>query len=181
MHWVQDQDRCYRMASIDGVQYADEFWGILDVAIQRAALRKVEDDQVETISKAANPGKFKDERKWPDWEPAFTNYLSAIPSSYHVPLSYVIQENEDPAHDRDFREDFQADMIACAPLHRAHFRADARRIHQLLKNYLVAETAKQWIKGLEVHSDGQCNMMVLREHYSRDGNASRRIATAERM
>ena len=91
MHWVQDQDRCYRMASIHSVQDADDFQGILDVAIQRAALRKVEDDQVKTISKAADPGKFKDEHnKWPDWEPAFTNYLSTIPGSYHVPLSYVI-------------------------------------------------------------------------------------------
>ena len=78
------------MASIDGIQDADEFQGILDVAIQRAALRKVEDDQVKSISKAASPGKFKDEHKWPDWEPAFTNYLSTIPSSYQVPLSYVI-------------------------------------------------------------------------------------------
>ena len=51
------------MASINDVQDADEFQGILDVAIQRAALRKVEDDQVETISKAADPGKFKDKRK----------------------------------------------------------------------------------------------------------------------
>ena len=25
MHWVQDKDRCYRMASIDGIQDADEF------------------------------------------------------------------------------------------------------------------------------------------------------------
>ena len=37
MHWVQDQDRCYRMASINDVQDVDEFRGILDVAIQRAA------------------------------------------------------------------------------------------------------------------------------------------------
>ena len=51
----------------------------------------------------------------------------------------------------------------------------------MLKNYLVAETAEQWIKGLEVHGDGQRNMMALREHYSREGNASRRIATAERI
>ena len=181
MHWVQDQDRCYRMASINDVQDLDEFRGILDVAIQRAALRKVEDDQVETISKAADPGKFKDERKWPDWEPAFINYLSTIPGSYHVPLLYVVRENVDPAHDRDFGEDFQAEMIACAPLHGAHFRADARRVHQLLKNYLVAETTEQWIKGLEVDGDGRRDMMALREHYSGKGNASRRIATAERM
>ena len=136
MHWVQDQDRCYRMASIDGIQDADEFRGILDVAIQRAALQNVEDDQVETISKAADPGKYKDERKWPDWEPVFINYLSTIPGSYHMSLSYVVQENEDPAHDRDFGEDFQAEMIACAPLHGEHFSTDTRRVHQLLKNYL---------------------------------------------
>ena len=181
MHWVQDQDRCYRMASINDVQDADEFRGILDVAIQRAALRKVEDDQVETISKAADPGKFKDECKWPDWEPAFINYLSTIPGSYHVPLSYVVRENDDPAHDRDFGEDFQVEMIACAPLHGAHFRADARCVHQLLKNYLVTETAEQWIKGLEVHGDGRRDMMALWEHYSGEGNTGRRIATAERM
>ena len=98
-----------------------------------------------------------------------------------MPLSYVIRENEDPAHDQDFCEDFQAEMIACPPLHGAHFRADARRVHQLLKNYLVTETTEQWIGGFEVHGESWCDMMVLRQHYSGEGNASRRIATAERM
>ena len=93
----------------------------------------------------------------------------------------MVRENDDPAHDRDFGEEFQAEMIACAPLHGAHFRVDARRIHQLLKNYLITETAKQWIKGLKVHGDGRHDMMALREHYSREGNASRCIATAERI
>ena len=181
MHWVQDQDRSYRMASTNDIQDVDELRGNLDVAIQRAALQKVEDDQVETISKAANPGKFKDECKWLDWEPAFINYLLIIPGLYHVPLSYVVRENNDPAHDRDFRENFQAEMIVCAPLHGAHFRTDARCVHQLLKNYLVAKTAEQWIKGLEVHGDGQHDMMAPREYCSIERNASRCIASAERM
>ena len=34
---------------------------------------------------------------------------------------------------------------------------------------------------MEVHGDGQRDMMALREHYSGEGNASRRIATTERM
>ena len=181
MHWVQDQDRCYRNASTGNIADANEFREIIDISIQRAALRKVEDDQVDTISKAADPGKFKDERKWPDWEPAFVNYLSRIPDSYHVPLSYVVREQEDPDHDRDFGDDFVSEMIVCAPLHGAHFRADSRRVHQLLKNFLVAETAEQWIKNLEPHVDGHRDMLALREHYSGEGNASRRIATAERM
>ena len=136
---------------------------------------------MDTISKAANPGKFKDERKWPDWEPAFVNYLSMIPGSYHVPLSYVVRKKEDPDHDRDFGDDFVSDTIACAPLHGAHFRADSRCVHLLLKNFLLAETAEQWIKNLVPHVNGRRDMLALREHYSGEGNTSRRIATAERM
>ena len=52
-------------------------------------------------------------------------------------------------------------MIACAPLHGAHFRADSRRVHQLLKTFLVAETAEQWIKNLEPHADGRRDMLAL--------------------
>ena len=181
MHWVQDQDRCYRNASTGNIADANEFREVIDISIQRTALRKVEDDQVDTISKAADPGKFKDKRKWPDWEPAFVNYLSTIPGSYHVPLSYVVREQEDPDHDRDFGDDFVSEMIACAPLHGAHFRADSRRVHQLLKNFLVAEMAEQLIKNLEPHANGHRDMLALRKHYGGEGNASRCIATAEWM
>ena len=136
---------------------------------------------MDTISKAVDPGKFKDERKWPDWEPAFVNYLSTIPGFYHVPLSYIVREQEDPDHNCDFGDDFVSKMIACVPLHGAHFRANSRHIHQLLKNYLVAEMAEQWTKNLEPHADGHQDMLTLQEHYSGVGNASRCIATAERM
>ena len=181
MHCVQDQEGCYRNAFTGNIAYAIEFREIINISIQSAAPRKVEDDQVDTMSKAADPGKLKDERKWPDWEPVFVNYLSTIPGSYHVPLSYVVQEQENPDHDRDFGDDFVSKMITCAPLHGAHFRADSRHIHQLLKNFLVAETAEQWIKNLEPHADGCRDMLTLREHYSGEGNASRQIATTERI
>ena len=112
------------------------------MSILRAALQKVEDDQVDTIGKAADPGKFKDERKWPDWEPAFVNYLSMIHGSYHVPLSYVVREQEDPDHNCNFGDNFVSEMIACAPLDGAHFRADSRHVHQLLKNFLVVDDGR---------------------------------------
>ena len=161
MHWVQDIDHCYRSASTGDIADANEFREIIDTSIQRATLQKVEDDQVDTISKAADPGKFKDERKWPDWEPAHVDYLSTISGSYHMPLSYIVQEREDPDHDRDFGDDFVSEMIACMPLRGAHFRADSRCVHQLLKNYLVAEMAEQWIKNLEPHADGHRDMLAL--------------------
>ena len=143
MHLVQDQYRCYRSASTGNIADANQFRDIIDISIQCATLRKVEDDQVDTISKAVDPGKFKDKRKWPDWEPAFINYLSTIAGCSHVPHLYIIREREDPDHDHDYGDDFISKMIAYVPLHGAHFRADPRRVHKLLKNYLVAETAEQ--------------------------------------
>ena len=41
MHWVQDQDRCYRNVSTGNIADANEFREIIDISIQRAALRKV--------------------------------------------------------------------------------------------------------------------------------------------
>ena len=88
----------------------------LSIAAQCASFRKVDTDQVDTISKVADPGKLKDERKWPEWYPAFVNYLSTIPGVYGVPLTYIVRENEAPDHKRDFAGDFTEEIIACAPL-----------------------------------------------------------------
>ena len=181
MHWVQDFFRCSAQPDITNLNNEQEFKEVLMKSIERSETRKVEADQADTVSKAADPGKFKDERKWPDWEPAFVNYLSTIPGVNGVPLSYIVRENEQPDHNGDFGDDFNATMVACAPLQGTHFRTDARKVHQLLKNFLVAETAEQWIKHLSRYADGRRDMQALRDHYEGEGNASRRIATADRM
>ena len=72
---------------------ANDFKQALSTAAQRASLRKVDTDQVDTISMVADLGKLKAERKWPEWYPAFVNYLSTIPGVYGVPLSYIVREN----------------------------------------------------------------------------------------
>ena len=38
MHWVQDQDRCYRNASTGNISDANKFREVIDISIQRAAL-----------------------------------------------------------------------------------------------------------------------------------------------
>ena len=181
MHWCQDHQRCSEEPDIAGFANADAFKEALQVSAQRSLLRKNDSDQVDTISKVADPGKFKDEKKWPDWEPAFVNYLSTIPSVKGVPLSYVVHANKDPDHKTDFEGDFVARSIACAPLNNATFRADARKVHQLLMNFLVAESVEQWIKNLASCVNGRLDMKALRNHYGGEGNASRRIATAEKL
>ena len=89
MHWVQD---CF--CTNDQPDYLAFNDDELATAQSRALVRKVDLDLVDTNTKAADPGKFKDERKWPDWSKAFTNYLSVIPGVNGIPLSYVIHESE---------------------------------------------------------------------------------------
>ena len=180
MHWVQDFSCCSKQPTIDDFVTANNFKQALSTAVQRASLRKVDMDQVDMISKAADPGKLKDERKWPEWYPAFVNYLSTIPGDYGVPLSYIVHDNEAPDHMRDFAGDFTEEIIACAPLNGPKFRADARKVHQLLKNFLTAESAEQWIQPLAPRGNGCDDILELRRHYEGEGNQSRRIASADK-
>ena len=181
IHWVQDFKRISGHPSLDGFGGDPiAFRQALDDASNRADVRKIEKDQSDTVSKAADPGKFKDERKWPEWEPAFVNYLSTIPGVNGVPLSYVIREKEDPDHSGVF-ESFNERAIACSKLEGSVFQADARKVHQLIKSFLQTETAEQWIKPLARRQSGRADMKALRDHYSGEGNTSRRIAVAERI
>ena len=98
-----------------------------------------------------------------------------------VPLSYVVRENEAPERDGTF-ESFNERAIACSPLSGACFQADARKVHQLLKSFLQTESAEQcWIKPIARKQSRRLDMKSLRDHYSGEGNTSRRIAVAERI
>ena len=88
-----------------------------------------------------------------------------IPSVKGIPLSYVVRTNEDPDHDTNFEVDFVARSITCAPLNNATFCADAQKVHQLLMNFLVAESAEQWIKNLAPRVNGRLDMEALHKHY----------------
>jgi hypothetical protein len=180
IHWVQDFGRIGEVPSIEGVANATEFRSVLDVAYYRADVRKVEKDQADTVSKAADPGKLKDERKWPEWEPAFINYLSTIPGVNGVPLSYVVRDKENAELGTEYGN-FNEQAVACAPLAGPTFQADGRKVHQLIKSFLQTETAEQWIKPIARHQDGRKDMQALRNHYSGEGKTSRRIAVAERL
>ncbi len=159
---------------------AAQFREVLDEAFDRADVRKIENDQADTISKAADPGKLKDERKWPEWEPPFVNYLSTIPGVTGVPLAYVVRENEVPEPGAEYGS-FNKRTIGCAPLTGPISQADARKVHQLTKSFLQTETAEQWIKSHVRRQSGRADMKALRDHYTGEGNTSRRIAVAEQL
>ena len=71
MHWIQD---CHHTNDIPDHNNFNE--QALVEAQSRALIRKSDIDLVDTNTKVADPGKFKDECKWPEWEKVFVNYLS---------------------------------------------------------------------------------------------------------
>jgi hypothetical protein len=175
MHWIQD---CFRANDDpDSVTFDEE---ALAEAQSRSLVRKSDIDLVDTNSKAADPGKFKDERKWPEWSKAFTNYLSVIPGVNGIPLSYVVREDEDPEDGVEYLT-FTERMIARAPLKGQYFEADSRRVHTLLTGFLQGELTENWIRPIARHQDGRRDMIALRNHYAGEGNSTRRISDANRI
>ena len=120
MHWVQD---CF--CTDDYPDYLTFNNKQLAEAQSRALIRKADIDLVDTNTKAADPGKFKEEHKWPEWSKAFMNYLSIIPGVNGIPHSYVILESE--PEDGAVYNSFNEHMIARAPhVVGQYFEVDSR-------------------------------------------------------
>ena len=144
-------------------------------------LSKVQADQEDTIRKAANPGKFKDDFTCTKWEVKFENYLSTIPWVNGVPHLYIVRSQVDPGPITDFQGDFITETIFCTLISCAHFQDDTRKFHQLLNKYLVAETAQQWISSIEKRVNVRDDFDALLRHYSGEGNVNRRIAATDHL
>ncbi len=54
-------------------------------------------------------------------------------------------------------------------------------MNQLLKSLIQGQPAENWIRDIAHCQCGRCNMIKLRQHYAVEGNASRRIAKAEKI
>ena len=63
MHWAQDHQRCSKDPDLYDIATVDEFKEALLVSAQHASLRKTDTEQLDTITKAADRGEFKDEKK----------------------------------------------------------------------------------------------------------------------
>ena len=61
MQLAYDESRCFCTASLTGIADVKEYKSLLVTDLDRSTLKKVEADQANTITKAEDPGKFKDE------------------------------------------------------------------------------------------------------------------------
>ena len=140
-------------------------------AQSHALVHKSDINLVDTNSKVANPSKFKDEHKWPEWNKAFVNYLSVIPGVNGIPLSHVVCEDQEPQDGVEYLT-FTERMITCAPLKGQYFEADSHHVHTLLTGFLQGKLTENWICPFVHHQDGHRDMITLHNHYAGEGNST---------
>ena len=179
LHWVKDFRRTDETPTIAGLNEIT-FKALISVAARREEVRKEEIENSEAVLKEASPGALESEATWHEWEPAFENYLSSTYGVDGVPLVYVIRPNDAPDRTTTFA-DFNERAIACAPLRGAAFDADKRRVHQLMVSFTQGQMSEDWIKPVKRLKNGREDMIRLRAHFAGEGNATRRIAVAERL
>ena len=180
--WVKDFQRISLTPDILGLDESS-FLNLLTIASGREEVRQLMISAQDVKSKEASPGPLVSETKWNEWEPAFENYLSNIMGFNGVPLSYVIRDN--PLVDRAPKEgahaDFVEETIACTPLTGVAFEADRSTVHQYIVSFTTGQTSEDWIKPVKRQKNGRVTMQALRDHFKGEGNATRRIAEAERL
>ena len=179
LHWAQDFARISKVPTIIGLTES-QFLVEISTAGERADVRKLLRGQYDARSKVASPGPFVSELKWLDWEPQFTNYLSTIVGMNGIPLSYVIRENDAPNRTGSYAN-FTEECIECAPLSGVGYEADRSAVHQALVSFTSGQPSEDWIKSINRFKDGRRSTIALRAHFSGEGNATRRIAEADRL
>jgi hypothetical protein len=175
MHWIQD---CY--SANDHPTHCLFNNEVLIEALSLAHIHKSDIDLVVANTKAANPGKVKDERKWPEWEKAFTNYLLVIPGVKGIPLSDVIRKNDNPTKD-PYYGSFNEQIISQTPLKGQYYKANARSVHNLIVGFVQGESLENGIQSIAKHQDGKLDMIALQNQYAGEGHSTRCIADARKI
>ena len=105
--------------------------------------------------------------------------LSTILGVNGVPLFYVIREKE--ATKLKGHDTFVQECITCALLTGPHFKADARKVHQLAMSFTRGETPEQWIKMHAKKQNSRLNLKALYVYYQGVNNTTQRIGEATRL
>ena len=179
MHWAKDFLRCSEKPSLADIADKDAFMTALTIAMERAAIRKNDAKNAETLSAKSSPGALKPTIEWTTWNEGLEHHLSSIPGYHGVPLVYVIREKEEPVPDGHLS--FTTKTIACAALKGTAYEADDRTVHNIVTSFVKGELANAWIKPVKAQCSGREDIKALRAHFNGRGNETRRLGEANKL
>jgi hypothetical protein len=125
------------------------FRAAIEDSRQRAKMRKHKSDESDKLSTVTAPGKLKHPKDW------LTFVSGLIDGQGGVNLEYVLRLKDESAYSNEEDGDFQQLTIACAPLVGEVYKADARKVHQMILGFVQGETTETWIKPKEKKQNGR--------------------------
>ena len=143
VHWAEDFRRTSEVPTVISMTET-EFLAALDIASEKARIRKQHCDDSDVLAKEASPGPLKSTRDWADWEPKFVNYCSVLSGVDGVQLSYVTRLNKDPPPAGKTYSSFLDKTISCAPLEGSFFDTDKQVVHQALIFFMTGQPSGDW-------------------------------------
>ena len=183
IHWDQYFMMISPTPSLIGISNAEKCRAAIEVARQRARIRKYSLEESASLSKVSNPGKLKWHKDWITWSRALKNYLLTIIGQDGVPLSYVIRDSAAPDYAIESQPGYNFGQLSinCVPLIGLTYKKYAKKSHQPIHGFVQDETAETWINPKERKQDGQLDYLSLLAHYGGKCNKAVRIKEAEAL
>ena len=77
--------------------------------------------------------------------------------------------------------DFKPLLINCVPLNGLTYNTDDRKIHKIIRGFVLGETAETWINTKERKQYGQLDFIALLYHYGGESNKAVWIKESEEL
>jgi hypothetical protein len=169
MHWINQQH-------IIGASYHPD---LITCPSAIEWIRKMKEERVEkearaTISSIVKaPESFKCDTKWCPWKESVITYLNTQIGQANLPLSYIIREDDYPAHDAIATTTHEK-LVQCAILYGTEFHANNGKVYAFLQSLTLNGPAWSWIYAFQHTRNGRGAWKALLSYYGGDAMKTRK-------
>ena len=107
-------------------------------------------NQTRSSADAASPGLLENKKQWKHWDEKFINHTRSHIGANDVPLSYIIQENEEPDINSEHPY-FLNKTVACSQLEGEYYASDRMYVFNMFVSFTTGQPSGDLIKTTMKH------------------------------
>ena len=166
VYWVKDHDKRRLIAQPD--QWDNK--AMIEAMEHKEAEHNFGKIDVGTV----NPGKFRTDHGWDNWQTAFANKLNVTLGAAGVPIDYIRRPEVEDSDNELFWEDDERQRYQM-PLEGQNFKHDNKLVYELLKAACVDTDAWAWIQKNDPSADGRKAWLALVAHSDGNDKLNKRV------
>ena len=123
-------------------------------------IRKMKDEKEEkeitkmTADLVKAPEAFKKDTKWRPWKESVQTYLNAQLGQAHIPLAYIIREQDEPIPGSIYTKKHE-ELVQGLVLHGSEFNANNGKVYDFLQSLTLNGPAWSWINAFQRTRNGR--------------------------